>query len=191
MNLATATAVYDVAVRCRISPKMRLWLSTEYPLTNSPIVSWKMYYDGEPVRLEFMGNRAVVPEPQPGQAITMTIERLDAGEQPIGVVLKVNGQNTIDFERRPAAECSKWVLNESTRKIEIAGFQQGMEVSHPFVIKAPDQLRADEVDYGANLGAITIAVFQTSDRAMEPRGRPELCKRNKGSGDHRRERPRR
>src|SRR5262249_7437092 len=77
---------------------------------NSPI-KLTVLYEGKPVKVEVRDGKAFVPEPATGQRVEFMITK-DAKAPRYGVVLKVNGENTLDKQRLPDVRCRKWIMTD-------------------------------------------------------------------------------
>ncbi len=124
---------------------------------NSP-VKLTVRYDGQPVKIQVQGGKAFVPEPAPGQKVEFVISK-DATRQRFAVVLKVNGENTLDKQRLPDAKCRMWVLLNPGETIPITGYQLGTDRLETFRVLSALESKAREVNYGTDVGTITMTVF--------------------------------
>jgi hypothetical protein len=124
---------------------------------NAPI-KLTVLYDGKPVRIEVRGGKAFVPEPATGQRVEFIVTK-DAKPVRYGVVLKVNGENTLDKQRLPDAKCRMWVLTKTGETGGIAGYQLGTDRLETFRVLSAPESKAREVNYGADVGTITLTVF--------------------------------
>lgn len=132
----------------------------EFPLINDPSITLRIYYDGQPVELSFRDGQAWIPEPRDGQKVTMELQRLDSQDYALGVVLKVNGENTLYRERLRDADCAKWVLKPENPKGTIIGYSMpDGEHTEEFRIASREQSRGLEMYYGADVGTISLCVF--------------------------------
>ncbi len=102
------------------------------------------------------------PTPTPKQKVRFTLE---AKEKSLGVVVLVNGLNTIGKEKlRAPQNYSRWILKPNV-KYTLQGFYTTKGVRFFEVRKqeeAPDQLMDQ-----TNLGKITIYVFRSGEKADE------------------------
>ena len=114
-------------------------------------------YNGKPVKVEVRDGKAFVPEPAPGQTVEFRLDK-DATPRRVGVVLKVNGENTLDKQRLPDARCRMWVLDKG-ESITVDGYQLGTDRVEKFRVLSVPESKAREVNYGANVGTITVTVF--------------------------------
>lgn len=141
--------------------------ASNFPLRDKPLVALRIYYDGKPVDIEFKGIDAAVPEPREGQQVRLEIERLDDGAEELGVVLKVNGENTLYRQRRVDRNCSKWVLNQQHKKTVIRGFQEANSRGARFHINSREESEPLEMYYGEDVGLISMTVFVEQDEEPE------------------------
>jgi hypothetical protein len=132
-------------------------------------VTLEVYYDNKKIPLEFRNGKAYIPEPNEGQSVHFRLSR-DGSQERFAVVLKVNGENTLDKQRMPDFECSKWVLAPKGGPWEIHGYQIGSEVRERFRVASIAESKAREVNYGSDVGTITMTVF----REQRTRPKPKL-----------------
>lgn len=133
---------------------------------NAP-VSLVVAYDGKEAPVEFRGGKAFVPEPRAGQKVTISVRKRNTSDRRrIGVVLKVNGENTAMRERAPDLHCYKWILSDTIPSVTVRGYQVDRETIQPFTVLSSDESRKREFDYGSDVGAISVTVFddETTDR---------------------------
>ncbi len=146
---------------------------TPHPLADSASpVTLTVAYDGREVPLEFRDGQAFVPEPREGQKVTITVRKRNRDGRRIGVVLKVNGENTAMRERAPDLHCYKWILSDRFPFVNVRGYQVDRETIQPFTVLSADASRQREFDYGADVGSISVTVFddESSDQpASDPR----------------------
>jgi hypothetical protein len=124
---------------------------------NAP-VKLTVLYNGQPVKIEVRGGKAFVPEPALGQRVEFVIAK-DATAQRYGIVLKVNGENTLDKQRLPDARCRMWVLTKPGEAGTISGYQLGTDRLETFRVLSAPESKAREVNYGADVGTLTLTVF--------------------------------
>src|SRR5262249_477734 len=124
---------------------------------NSPI-KLTVLYDGKPVKVEVRDGKAFVPEPATGQRVEFMITK-DAKAPRYGVVLKVNGENTLDKQRLPDVRCRKWIMTDPGETVTIRGYQLGIDRVETFRVLSAPESKAREVNYGADVGTITMTVF--------------------------------
>ncbi|HKB05596.1 MAG TPA: hypothetical protein VKD90_25455 [Gemmataceae bacterium] len=124
---------------------------------NAPI-KLTVLYDGKPVKVEVRDGKAFVPEPATGQKVEFVIAK-DAKAPRYGVVLKVNGENTLDKQRLPDVRCRKWIMTDPGETVTIRGYQLGTDRIETFRVLSAPESKAREVNYGADVGTITMTVF--------------------------------
>jgi hypothetical protein len=120
-------------------------------------VELEVRYDGEAVPLNVANGQAQVKEPRQGQKVTFYLHNRDKLRR-YGVVLKVNGENTLYRERLDAAQCTKWIL-EPGEAIEVKGFQIRDGQANQFEVLPPEQSEEEEVNYGEHAGTFTVIAF--------------------------------
>ena len=151
-----AETAADLALQVRQDP------AANFPLEHKPTVAFRVYYDGQPVTVTFNETEAIIPEPHAGQRVTMEIERMDQAATVLGVVVKVNGENTLYRQRLRDFDCAKWVLGGEHRKTTIRGFQKENNVAsgEAFQVLSKEASRNLEMNYGPDVGTISMVVFQ-------------------------------
>jgi hypothetical protein len=143
-------------------------------------------YDGQPQTIDndpnHPGERRVRPRaihrgprsgsPTPGSIATpsgvKTIELVIENTSPsdtLGVVLKVNGQNTLFQETEDAANCHKWILDPG-KKYSIRGYYSDDAGNNllPFKVLSDDDSKQKEGEFKDNdkLGLIEIHAFRSN-----------------------------
>jgi hypothetical protein len=126
-------------------------------------------YDDAPVPFELKGGKAFIPEPREGQKVKLGIGRNDTRER-LGVVIKINGENTIERERLPDAHSRVWVIEPGKGPYEIRGFQKGGDTAEEFRVLSVAESKQREVNYGTDVGTITMTVF----REFKGKEKPQL-----------------
>jgi hypothetical protein len=124
---------------------------------NAP-VKLTVLYDGAPEPVQVRDGKAFVKEPNAGQRVEFVMTR-DGKPGRYGVVLKVNGENTLDKERLPDAKCRMYVLTNPGEKVLVRGYQLGVDRVETFRVLSVPESKASEVNYGADVGTITLTVF--------------------------------
>jgi hypothetical protein len=129
-----------------------------------PLVRLDVCYGGTPVPLEDRGKGQMrVPEPQVGQKVTFVLRRTrEAGAGRLGVVLKVNGESTLYRQREPELQCTKWILRPDDTRVEIEGFQVDGKTALAFKVLSREESKGEEVNYGPDLGTISLVVYRES-----------------------------
>jgi hypothetical protein len=130
------------------------------------------------------GGKAYVPEPQEGQKVELVLKR-DGSRERFGVVLKVNGENTIQKQRLPDPQCTRWILDPGPRPLIIDGYQINAQQKEVFRVLSAHESQAREMDYGADVGTITLTVFREAKGKKPPPDTTEEAKEaqvvNKGT----------
>src|SRR5262249_57094642 len=100
-------------------------LPKEHPLSkdnpDAPVVLQVLYND-RIVPYEFKNGEAMIPEPGEGQNVKLVLIRKIKDKTRYGVVLKVNGENTIAHQRLSDAECRKWIIEPVGPPIVVVGY---------------------------------------------------------------------
>lgn len=116
-------------------------------------------YDRSVVPLEVKNGKAFVREPREGQKVELVLRR-DNSRERYGVVLKVNGENTIEKQRLPDLQCRRWILDPGQGPMAIDGYQINNRQKEVFRVLSAPESQAREMDYGADVGTITLTVFR-------------------------------
>lgn len=132
-----------------------------HPLADpaSPVLL-EVIYDGKPAPIEFREGKAFVKEPQEGQKVTLLLKRTSHAKGRLGVVVKVNGESTLERQRLRDVECRKWILEPDSPPISLVGYQVDANVAEEFRVLSQAESSAAEVNYGADVGMISISVFR-------------------------------
>lgn len=118
----------------------------------------RVFYGNHEIRPEFRDGKAFIPEPREGQKVGL--ELLSVAKQGrYGVVLKVNGENTIGRERAPDIHCTRWVLAAGEGPYTVDRFQLDDDTALEFRVGSVAESRQREIHYGADVGTITMTVF--------------------------------
>lgn len=126
-------------------------------------------YDGQPQRVDVVDGQARVREPREGQKVTLLIRKKNADDaETYGIVVKVNGRNTLFREQEVAELCHKWLLTRTHLETTIRGYQDSDTEINEFRVASPEESRENEIRYGDDVGTIHMVVF-----APEKRGVPK------------------
>jgi hypothetical protein len=126
--------------------------------TNSP-VSLEIRYDGRPQKLEFRDGFAFIAEPRENQQVSLIVRRNGSDRRRLGVVVKVNGENTLYRQTLPDSQCSPWVFEPRLTEFGITGYQMNQQTKESFKVLSDIESSAREINYGALAGTISISVF--------------------------------
>ena len=107
----------------------------------------------------------MIPEPKVGRRMRLVVRRRDDSDQTkrYGVVLKVNGANSLYSQTLPNERCAAWVLEPNKKQFSISGFQTKIGADgkrQPFTSFGGQH--ADEIKrfYGSDTGLISMTVFK-------------------------------
>lgn len=135
----------------------------------------EVFYNGEKQKVETRrGKRGELefhlPSPKKGQKVTMTVTHLDTEKQPLGFVLRVNGENTWEQERLDAEQCQPWLLKPG-KSMTFAGFsfidREGKTREQPWKVLSDDDSRRRLADFGDKTGSIDLDVFSPGSEVEE------------------------
>lgn len=129
-------------------------------------VQVRILYDGRPQVLEEErgaseeSHRRRVAEPREGQEVKIRLK--NTTNERIGVVLMVNGKNTLYDQEGAADRCSRWVL-EPNKEYEVAGFYPTLDELRPFLVLSDEESeeRYDELGGDEFAGLISVYVFKS------------------------------
>ena len=94
----------------------------------------------------------------------------DKSKERYSLVLKVNGENTLEKEHLPDFSCQKWILEPSGGPWEIRGYYLRMGYEEFRVASVAESQRL-AFNYGYNVGTITMTVFR--EQKTKPSVAPE------------------
>lgn len=135
---------------------------TSFPLnsTTAP-VKLEITYDGKSVPIETRDGKGFIREPQEGEKVEIAIIRTTKTDSRIGVVLKVNGENTLYRQTLSDLECAKWILSKQHIRTVVRGYQiAGTDEMESFAVLSQSESEKRSVNYGRSLGQIQVTVFQ-------------------------------
>ena len=130
------------------------------PGNTESLVTLDILYDDKPQAIEFRNGGAFVAEPREGQSIGFVVRRKGSDRSRLGVVLKVNGENTLNRQKSPDAQCLKWVFEPTLTEFGVYGYQLDDNTSQQFRVLSQAESQAREMDYGEFVGTIAISVFR-------------------------------
>jgi hypothetical protein len=91
--------------------------------------------------------------------VAIRVEKKRRDGQRIGVVVKVNGENTTKRQTDPDLYCWKWILSDATPAVTVRGYHIDREQVQPFKVLSSADSSKREIDYGMDVGTITVTVF--------------------------------
>ncbi|WP_298859038.1 hypothetical protein [uncultured Gimesia sp.] len=133
----------------------------KFPLfdTAAP-VKLDLFYDGQPVSIEMRQGQAFVAEPRAGQKVEIALIRNPSARGRLGIVLKVNGENTLYRQVVRDFDCTKWILSPDYTKTVVRGYQMKNNVAEKFTVLSKAESARRAMDYGRQIGQIHMTVFQ-------------------------------
>lgn len=147
----------------------------EHPLSpdnpQSPI-SLEIRYDNRSIPFEFRNGIAFVPEPRENQRVAFVVRRRGDDRPRLGIVLKVNGENTLYREKLADPQCTPWVFEPKLSEFGVSGFHISRDRMERFRVLSQAQSKDREIDYGDYVGTISITVFR--EQTVEPKLAPIL-----------------
>ena len=143
--------------------RVKTGVAAAHPLVDpkSP-VRIEVFYDSEPIQFELKNGTALLREPQEGQKVEFRLTK-DSTNARYGVVLKVNGQNTLRKQQLPDLSCGKWVFSKPAEQFAIRGFQMNQKELEQFRVLGNSESKSREVDFGDEVGLISMTVFAEGD----------------------------
>ena len=155
----------DAATKTLLTSAKKIKSGTTHPF-NDPTAAVRLtvLYDGQPVPFDVRNGRALLREPNEGQRVELRISK-DETSQRYGVVVKVNGQNTLKKQQLPDASCGKWILSEPNQTFAIRGYQMDESELEEFRVLSSAESKEREVDYGAEVGTLSVTVFAEGEPA--------------------------
>lgn len=125
-------------------------------------------FDGQSMPLEFREGAAFLQEPKERQKVTLVVRRKKDQTSRLGVVVKVNGENTVYRQKLEDSQCAPWVMDPVLKEFEIKGFQTNTEGANEFKVLSAAESKAREIDYGEHVGTLSITVFRELTATPKP-----------------------
>jgi len=132
--------------------------TTDAQSAGSSLLYYEIRYDGQPQTVSpdpSNPKEFIVREPTENQAVSFVVRSL-ASER-IGLVLMVNGKNTLYEEEGDPSHCKAWVLDPG-KTYGIQGFQVDNTTRKPFRVLSDQESAA--VAYGPNTGLIQFNIMR-------------------------------
>lgn len=144
-----------------------------HPLASSDAaVLLEIRYDNEVQEIEFRDGAAFVPEPQQGQKVFLIVRRKSSDKR-LGLVLKVNGENTLGRQTVADSQAKSWVLEPDRKEWGFQGYYDtSANTMEPFKVLSQVESKAKEIDYGEFAGSISISLFP--EQKVKPKVSTEL-----------------
>src|SRR5262249_9138327 len=125
-----------------------------------PPVDLKVLYNGVEVPIRDGAVRA----PKNNEEVSFVL--VNRGDERYGVILKVNGENTLYREEGDPYQCHKWILGPG-QELPVYGFQKqkvgsalGQDKAEKFRVLTREESEKDAVYYGPHAGTFTLVVFR-------------------------------
>ena len=132
-------------------------------------VDFQITYNGQPVAVETREGKTFVREPQAGEQVVFVLKRKNAADAArYAVVVKVNGENTLNKQKLHDLQCRKWVLEPKDPPITIRGYQMTDNKAEAFRVLSKAESKAKEIDYGDDVGTISLVVFREQKGPVKP-----------------------
>jgi hypothetical protein len=146
---------------------------------NEVPVRLEVLYNGKRVAVTHRDGKAYLPEPKRGEKVTIRLRR-DGRKERYGVVLKVNGENTIARQQLPDLQCRRWILEPGKGPVAIRGYQIDNDKAEEFRVLSAAESKKREINYGADVGTISLTVFRErrGEEVKDP-GEPGEAKRER------------
>ena len=142
----------------------------KFPLTDiTAPVQLEVRYDGRLMPIEIRSGRAFLPEPKQGQKVELAIVRGKSATGTLGIVVRVNGENTLGRETCSDLQCRKWLLTEEHKRTVIKGYQVDNSETESFTVLSQPESRKRAINYGRYAGQIQMTVYrQMTSRPNAP-----------------------
>lgn len=164
-TLAQMDKVSDIARKVRTKQET-------HPMSepNSPF-GLEVAYDSQVQPIEVRDGQAWIAEPREGQTVAIRLMRHDPSDRKYAVVLKVNGENVLFREKLPDLQCLGWIIEQRDVNAprEIKGFQISDDRLEAFRVASRQESRAREINYGSDVGTISMTVFGEAKGSAAPR----------------------
>jgi hypothetical protein len=98
----------------------------------------------------------------------LVLRKLDTTPNKYGVVLSVNGENTLYKERLTPLQSWKWSLSPDTSAISVAGYQASVKTTKAFRVLSPAESQMNVMNHGSDVGTIGLVVFREARGASQP-----------------------
>ncbi len=139
-----------------------------------PRLKLEIRYDGKPVEPEFRDGRARVRDSRDSEKkMTLVVRRADPANdhERLAFVLKVNGENSLYRQRAEDLACTKWILEPDDKEVIIDGYQFDDKKADEFKLLTRAASKEKELDYGSDLGLISLVVFRErkDDKRVPPK----------------------
>ena len=140
--------------------------SRKHPLAaaNDAPIKFEIWYDNQSQPIEFRDGAAFVKEPSEGQRVMFVVRRKGADQQRYGILMRVNGENTLYRRRNPDLQTALWILEPSEIELSVRGFQLDNGSREEFRVLSDSESKDHEIDYGRETGMIALVVFREGNK---------------------------
>ena len=104
----------------------------------------------------------------------LVVRRKNSDTTRYGVLVRVNGENTLYREKKPDAQASLWILEPELKAFSIRGFQISTGEREKFRVLSDADSEKRKFDYGRDTGLISITVFNEQQGVIVPPSDDEL-----------------
>jgi hypothetical protein len=159
---AETTAIVPNTDTQGVKPKDRVLV--RQLLERAPI-DFQVFYqkkgDNQPRPVE-IDEEGTLPEPAQGTKVTFRLKHKNTDKYTYGVVLKVNGENTISPEEREPDDfrAPKWILEPKDDYVITGFLKRNLKgKAATFTVLPASESKLEEVNYGPHAGTFTLVVF--------------------------------
>ncbi|MCA9010094.1 MAG: hypothetical protein KDB01_10135 [Planctomycetaceae bacterium] len=151
-----------LAVRKETLGKSEPQKSTTHPLADSSDapIKFEIWYGNKLQPYEFRDGAAFVKEPAEGEQVILSVRRKSKERKRYGVLIRVNGENTLYRERTPDLKAGLWILEPDSTEFGIYGFQIDNGTRQEFRVLSDADSAKRTIDYGRDVGMISVVVFE-------------------------------
>ncbi|MCA9012211.1 MAG: hypothetical protein KDB01_20805, partial [Planctomycetaceae bacterium] len=136
--------------------------STKHPLSASSDgpIKFEVWYDDELQNYEFRDGAAFIKEPKEEQEVILAVRRKGTDKKRYGILIRVNGENTLYKERTPDAKARLWIMEPDLKEFSIRGYQIDEKERERFRVLSDAESEKRKFDYGQDFGMISVTVFE-------------------------------
>ena len=149
-------------IRQETTGKTQPQAARQHPLaasSDAPI-QFEVWYDGVRQAIEFRDGGAFIKEPREGQKVIFIVNRNGADRTRYGVLVRVNGENTLYRDRTPDSRAAMWILEPTATRFSIEGFQLDKGTRQAFRVLSDRESQNRVIDYGRDVGFISVVVYR-------------------------------
>lgn len=149
-------------VRTETIDKSTPQASKKHPLaasSNAPI-KFEVWYGDDLQEYEFRDGAAFIKEPAEDQEVILAVRRKSTDTKRYGILVRVNGENTLYKERTPDAQATLWIMEPDLKEFSIRGYQIDEKERERFRVLSDAESEKRRFDYGQDFGMISVTVFE-------------------------------